>query len=201
MRQHGGILHIVLLSGCLLLLLVGPGCERRTPTPVSVDDLREEGLPQQESWNVHFLISNDGTPRVSTDAGYMARFEETPDSVYVLLEYAQGDPDSLTGQVTAHLFDVEGDSSGVLTADRLYYYEDDRRMEAVGNVVVVTEEGKRLESDRLLWFEAEREVRTAGYVEITTPSEQIRGFDLVADEDLETYQILRITGQVQMEDE
>lgn len=183
----------------IIPVLLLAGCQRQAP-PVSVEAVHDEERPAQESWDARFAIINGGQPRVLVEAGYMAQFERG-DSTYVLLEPAEGDTGPANdAYVTAYLFDADGDSTATLTADRLYYYDAERRMEARGQVVVVTREGKRLESEHLEWLEVEEQVRTDGFVRITTPKEQIQGYDLVADEDLETYQVARITGQVMVDD-
>jgi hypothetical protein len=80
-------------------------------------------------------------------------------------------------------------------------FEDQRRFEATGNVDVVTPEDKRLESEHLVWYEDNRTLRTPGFVRIETPTERVQGYDLTADEDLETYTLNRMTGQVIVEEE
>lgn len=189
----------------LLLAALLAGCARdEAPTPTLAEVRAEQG-PEQESWGAVFRISDEGVRRVHLSAGYMARYERG-DSTYLDL-YTEAPtegavPDSLAnaglgkGRVTAYLFDAAGDSSAVLTADRARYYENDRLFEAEGQVVVTTGTGRRLETERLLWREDEQQVDTDGFVRITTPTEQIQGYDLTADEDLETYTLLRVTGRV-----
>ncbi len=176
--------------------MLGAGCERRAPAPVAVDQIRED-LPDHESWRTRFYVSEDGIPRMEIAAAYMAEFERE-DSTYMVLT---GLPDSLGPRVTVFLFDAEGDSSATLTADQVYYYENERRFEAHGNVIVVTREGRRLESEDLFWDERERKVRTPGFVRITTEKERIQGYHLEADEDLATYRLERVTGRRLVEDE
>jgi LPS export ABC transporter protein LptC len=151
----------------------------------------------QESWEVHFSVAEGEQPRMAIAAGYMARIEEA-DSTYLLL---RSDPagDSLQ-RVVALLFDEAGDSSAVVRADVLYYFEDERRFESRGNVVVDTFDDRRLETEHLVWDETDRKVRTPGFVRITTPKEHVQGFELEADENLEHYTLARVTGQVLVED-
>ena len=181
--------------GVLVLLGTGLGCERRASTPVSVEEMQAEVGPEHESWGTRFFVSEDGLPRIQIVSAYLAEYE-SEDSTYMLLT-----GDSLMARVTVFLFDAAGDSSAVLTSDQVLYYDHDRRFEAQGDVVVVTKEGKRLESEHLLWFENERKVRTPGFVRITTPSERIQGYNLESDEDLATYVLKRVTGMVTMEEE
>ena len=152
--------------------------------------MQEAAGPTQESWDVTFAVTNDGLPRMVLEAGYMAEFVRE-DSTYLLLQAAET---ATPGRVVAYLFDAAGDSSATVTANRMRYYERDQRVEATGQVVVEAREGRRLEGEHLIWLEREREIRTPGFVRITTAREQIQGYDLEADESLETYTLYRVTA-------
>ena len=188
-------LLIYMMVACCLT-----GCRREEAVAPSMEDVRSEVAPRQESWNILYRVTETGTeaassrPRLDIQAGYMATFE-TEDSTYTLMT-----GDSLD-RVIAHFYDELGDTSSTVTANRLILHEDEDRFEARGNVVAVTPDGKTLESEHLVWLEKEREVRTPGFVRITTPKERVQGYDLVADENLETYTLRRMTGQVTVEEE
>lgn len=177
------------------LLLVGCG-DSATPTAEAV--LAEEVGPQpdHEAWDVVYRITEEGRPRVTVDAAYMARFE-TKDSLYTLL---QPHPDSANGRVTAHLYDEAGNPSATLIADEIVHFERQYRFNARGEVVVVTTDGERLETERLDWTENERRITSPGFVRITTPTETLQGYELDAAEDLSEYKIFRITGRVLVEE-
>lgn len=173
------------------MLLVLTGCDRHE-APLFAADSTHVG-PAREVWGVHLAVSDDGRPRVRLEAPYMATFDADT-LVHVFTA------DSAGGRVHADLFDEAGLPSAELTADTLRYYERDRRFTADGGVVVVTNEGRRLETDRLTWLEAERAVAAPGFVHITTPDEDVRGYGLTASEDLTTYRLTRVTAQVQVEE-
>ncbi len=185
------------LAVCLCALFVAAGCYPEGTTPATIAEILDEGRPVQESWGARFDVQEGERPRVHIIAGYMARIE-TPDSTYLLLRSAEAAPQE---RVTAYLFDEAGDSSAVLVADILHYYEEERRFESRGNVIVDTFDDKRLETEHLLWYEADRKVRTSGFVRITTPREHIQGYELDAEEDLEHYSLARVTGQVLVEEQ
>lgn len=180
----------------LFLLVVAAGCYNPDVVAPSMEELRAERLPDQESWFTRFDVLEGTQPRVQIYADYLAQYEN-PDSTYMVLT---GHPDSLNGRVTAYLFDAQGDSSATIVSNEIIYYEKDRRFEARGEVVVTTPEQKRLETELLIWLEMERRVYTSGFVRITSPTENIQGYDLNADEDLENYEIARVTGQSVVED-
>ena len=103
-------------------------------------------------------------------------------------------------RVIAYVFE-EGDSSAVITAIRMLFFADEGRFEAFGDVEVVTTEGKQLYSEQLTWDQTNRKIRTRRFVRIVTPSEEVQGNGLLADEDLDTYQIGRFTANVDIEND
>ncbi len=191
------------IAWVLALTALAAGCQRRADESISMDTVRAEGQADQESWGAHFYISqvptdsDESLPRLEMMADYLAEYERE-DSTYMRL---RGHPDSLDRPVKVYLFDAAGDSSATLTANEVLYFEKEDRFEARGNVVVVTQDGKRLEGEHLVWNEDERKVRTPGFVRIIRPNERVQGYGLVADEDLETYQLERVTAQVTLEDD
>ncbi len=161
-------------------------CKRREAPPVGAEVLPYEEVPAQEFWSTTFYVGEGGRPRAIIDAPYMANFE-TVDSTYTLLTAL----DSLgqTGRVEALLFTPEGDSSATLTANRLYYDERQRSFRAEGRVIVETKADRRLETEQLTWLEFERQINTPGFVRLVSPTEEVLGYGLEADEDLVNYTI------------
>ncbi len=106
-----------------------------------------------------------------------------------------------TTKVRVYLFDEEGDSSATVTADSLVFQDQKGVLHAYRNVVVTTEDNKRLESEHLTWHQADRTIRTHRFVRIRTPSEVVQGDGLVADEDLETYQLGRFSAEVDVDED
>ena len=184
----------------LLVAVLAAGCHREKAAPPSMEDVRSAVDPLQESWDVHYAVSEidpdavASRPRLDIQAPYMAAYE-TEDSTYTMMV-----ADSLN-RVIVHFYDEEGDTSAVLVADRVILYDEEDRFEARGNVIADTPDDKHLESEHLVWLEKEREVRTPGFVRITTPQERVQGYDLVADENLDSYTLRRVTGQVLVEDD
>lgn len=189
-------LSCMLLIGLGSFLLSAAGCERRAATSTDLEDAFNDEAPVQESWNVHMNVNEGAHPRLRIRAGHMARYEHG-DSTYTLLH----SPDSAAKRrVVVHLFDTQGDSSSTIRADRLFYYDEERRFEARGDVVATTAEQKRLETERLLWNEDMRQIRAPGFVRITTPSDRIEGYGLKGGENLQNYNIADVTGQVTLEE-
>jgi LPS export ABC transporter protein LptC len=150
--------------------------------------------PSQSTWNARFSTRENGRRRATIRAEKMEQYQ-TSDSTYSVWRTL-----SDTARVWSYVFE-EGDSSATIIADSVAYFSDEGRFEAYGDVVVRTVDGRRLESEHLTWHQFDRKIRTRRFVEITTPTEIVRGNGLVADEDLETYQIGEFTAQVEVEDE
>lgn len=185
-------LRSVLLGAAVLFLLAG--CSQRGDAIPS--DVVLEDLPDQETWDVTLALSMEGQRRATVRAPYLARYEHE-DSTFAHF----GPADDLdTTRVHVEVFDEAGEPSATVESDRLTYFDTERRFLAEGRVVVQTETGKTLRSEELTWDEAARRLRTDGFVRITAPDEQIQGYRLDADEDLDTYSLARITGQVTVED-
>lgn len=179
------------------MLLAGSaaGCEYRSRSqgPAGLDSLQAAG-PSQSTWNARFSMRENGRRRAAIRAEKMEQYQ-TPDSTYSVWRTL-----SDTARVWSYVFE-EGDSSATIIADSVAYFSDEGRFEAYGDVVVRTVEGRRVESEHLTWHQFDRKIRTRRFVEITTPTEIVRGNGLVADEDLETYQIGKFTAQVEVDDE
>lgn len=182
----------VLVAVLALGLLVG--CARRADTIPG--DVVLEDLPDQETWDVSLSLSMEGQRRALVRAPYLARYEHEDST------FARFGPADVRDSARVHVevFDEAGAPSATVDSDRLTYFDAERRFLAEGDVVVQTETGKTLRAEELTWDEAARRLRTDGFVRITSPDEQIQGYRLDADEDLDTYSLARITGQVRVED-
>ena len=187
--------------GIVLLLIVVLSACQRDPGAVVVEDMQTGPAPTLESWDVDLVVTEVPTgreqarPRLALKSGYLAQFEESDSTYLHLTPGTSGDP------VRAILFDAEGDTSAVLLADELYYFDEEGRMEARGDVQVTTKEGRTLATEHLRWLETTRHVRTDGFIQIETPTERIQGYGLEADESLDRFSLARVTGQVTVEEE
>jgi hypothetical protein len=217
-----------LALACVLGLMLLTACEQRerdVSAAVEEDSVRRG--PSQVSWSVRFALQESGKRRAHFVADRMAQIE-TDDSTYVELTMqpearpaadslrpastppdAPVDSDTLTGiggraipsgRVVAYVFE-EGDSSAVITAERMLYFAEEGRFEAFGDVEVNTVDDKQLQSEHLTWDQDGRTIRTRRFVRIITPTEDVQGNGLVADEDLDSYQIGRFTANVDIDDE
>ncbi len=181
----------------VLCLVLWTGCEyrARTETTAPPPDSLQQNRPSQVTEDPRFALNESGRRRAFIRGDVMKQYR-TDDSTYSVWRTLE---DSL--RVQSFVFDEAGDSSATITADSVVFFNQEGRYEAYGNVIVVTNEGRRLESEHLTWNQSDRTIRTKRFVHITTPTEDVRGNGLVADEDLETYQIGRFTAEVEVDEE
>ena len=185
----------VLAAGLIVVVLVGVGCERRARTTRSSSAEADAGpTPTHVSSDAQFVMSEGGRPRAVIAAQRMEQYR-TSDSTYSVWRSMHD-----TARVRLQLYDQQGDSSATVTADSLVFQERKGLLDAYQDVIVVTETNKRLQTEHLIWRQADRKIRTRRFVRIRTPTEVAQGNGLVADEDLETYQLGQFEAEVQVDD-
>lgn len=174
----------------LALLLPLGACSRPgTPPPAPPDTV---AVPVREAWNARFAISDAGRERARITAAYLAAFEG--DSTYTVLRGEEaGRP------VSVQLYDGGGQPSATLTAARVVYHEATQRLTAEGNVEVRASGNRTLRTERLVWDEASGRVRAPGAVQYASPSEQVSGTGLEADESLISYTIRNVTASITLQ--
>ena len=165
-------------------------------TDVTVDSLLAEEVPDQESWSPVLRVTENGQPRMTITAGYMARFD-VADSVYMHLTAL----DSLSERVRVQLYDKLGALNATIQANEVIYFESERRFTARGDVLVDSRGDRHLESEHLAWSEETERVTTPGFATITTPSRIMSGWGLDADENLDDLSLTRVRGVVSPEEE
>lgn len=175
-------------------------CTRRAPAPLPP---ATGPAPEQESWDVDLLLTEDGRPRARVRAAYFARFEADTVGAVFLPDAPDADeaPGPDTSRVRADVFDEAGAPRATVWAGELRHDEQLRRFRALGGVEVRTATQKRLVTERLDWDEAGGALHTDAFVRITGPGEDIRGYGLDADEGLDSYTIRRVTGTATYEEE
>ncbi len=163
----------------------------RAPEPERA--LGPMGLPDREGVDVALSVTDDALPRARIQAPHLYAYDDS-----LLQVLTRGD----TARVHVSLFDADGQPSGTLVADTLYYYDQRRRMDARGEVVVVMESGRRtLRTDRLSWLEDARRIEAPGLSRLTAPGTDMRGYVLVADETLTNYAMERVSAQIEIDED
>lgn len=171
------------------------GCEMHE-SGVTVQTLMDREGPTSESWNAEMNIFEDGRPRIILKASYLAKYD-TPDSSYTILTSLVENQD----RVRVDIFDAEGDSSAVVHANRITFFDREHRFVAEGNVIVQAADDRWLFAEHLQWSEHTARVTTPGFSTVKTPKQTLSGYMLDADENLLDIGMARVTGTIETEDE
>ena len=140
-------------------------------------------IPDQVMENTTITFTEEGVKSAVIYAKHLAVYEKLD------LKKARG--------VRVDFYDQEGNHTSVLVADSGLIQEKRQNLEALGNVVVTTEEGIKLETSSLRWDPQKRKIVTDDFVKITKKKDVITGYGLEADEELEHLVIKkRVKGKI-----
>jgi LPS export ABC transporter protein LptC len=177
---------IDLKSGINILLflfafIICSACSELDKPSVSNADSTTEELPDTESWDAVLHFTKEGKPVAVVQAGYIATYDKRR---YKLL----GDG------VKVDFYDEEGIHKSVLTSQNARVIDDTQDMYAMGNVIVVSDEGAQLFTEELIWVNAEQKVISHVPVVLKTETETIYGDYFKSDPDLKEYEIVNTRG-------
>jgi LPS export ABC transporter protein LptC len=94
-------------------------------------------------------------------------------------------------KVTATFNTTTGAKDGVMSADRGRYSMREQVLEGFGNVIIVTNEGKRLTSPHLKYLQGINEVSSDSAFTLVEPGRNLSGIGFKADPQLTRVQVLR----------
>ena len=152
-------------------------------TKQSVQDLlSRQGMPDQESWGVNIILTDQGMIRAKIMSGHLEKYNEKE---FILLD----------SSVTVDFFDSEEQHTSVLTSNKAEVNQSSNDMKAIGNVVAVSDSGISLYSNTLIWDSKNEKLRTKDKIMITTLDEDtLYGIGFESDSDLENWKIINPSG-------
>lgn len=116
-----------------------------------------------------------------------------------VLQFDNGDREFPEG-IFVEFFDSAGISS-TLSANNAYYYKSTNKWRAQGKVQLKSIiKNEQLNTEELFWYPSTKKVYTEKFVTIRTGSEVIYGTGLDADQDLSSYQIRRVEGEFEVDE-
>ena len=141
-----------------------------------------EGLPDQESWGVTIILSNEGLMRAKVKYGHLEKYNEKE---FILLDR----------DVTVDFFDSKEIHTSVLTSTKAEVDESSNDMKAIGNVVAVSDSGITLYSETLTWNSKDEKLHTKDNIMITTlEKDTLYGVGFESDSDMKNWKILSPSG-------
>ena len=161
-------------------LLIASGCEEKIK-PSVLGGVSSTALPSQESWNTTVTFTDSGIVKAILKAGHISAYEATKQTM-------------LDSGVHLDFFDEHGLHSSVLTSRSGKVNENTNNLEAIGNVVVVSDSGVVVETEKLFWDNQRQLIHSDEFVKITSPKENLQGHGFESDQNLKNYKIFRVTG-------
>jgi len=162
------------------LLFASPGCEEKIK-PSVLGGVSSSSLPSQESWNSTVTFTDSGVVKAILKAGHISQYEGSRQTL-------------LDKKVHVDFFDEHGVHSSVLTSETGKVDEATNNLEAIGNVVVISDSGVVVETEKLFWDNQRQLIHSDEFVKITSPKENLQGHGFESDQNLKNYRIFRVTG-------
>lgn len=103
--------------------------------------------------------------------------------------------------IKVRFLDALGMESSSLEADYALQLINKDLWEARGNVIVINKKGERLNTEKLFWDNRKEIIYSDEFVKITTPNEIIMGEGFQADQNFESYEINKVSGIINIEDD
>lgn len=159
-----------------------------SPEAETIHDAMPDMRPSQVVLDGYFEYTERGRVVQSLEASKLERWESS--------ESAEETPDvwHVDGGFTLYIGGTQARHNAKLSAVRGTYDDEAGRLEAWEEVILVNEEGERLETEHLIWSHDSDLVRTDRPVAIHSAEGVLRGRGLTSDSRFERYQILSPTG-------
>lgn len=168
------------LFSCFLILLMA--CENDIATINLITS--QNKLPVESGKDIEVIYSDSGRAKVKLNSPEMHRYSGK--SPY--MELPKG--------VNVLFFDEKQNIKSRLRSNYAIRYENERKMEAKNDVVVVNERGEQLNTEHLIWDQSQEKIYTNAFVKISTGKEVIYGEGLESNEDFTKYKIKKIKGTI-----
>jgi LPS export ABC transporter protein LptC len=169
--------HLLLLAGAAIIAL-GTACKRDKEPAAAVSSPMADSADQ-----VMF-----GARAILTDKGLM-RAELFGDTAYFFDDNTRVEMRT----VKTNFFTTEGAQSAVLTSKE-GTYRTQGSMEARGDVVVVSTDGRRLTTPQLRFDQVRNEISSDSAFVLTEPGRRVAGVGFVSDPNMNNVRILKTTS-------
>ncbi len=140
-------------------------------------------FPDQEGWNSTVISTKNGVRNAIIRYGHMQRFKKRK-----IVEFDDG--------IEIDFYNDEGEHTSKLKSERGRLKESTNDIEAIENVVVVSDSGITLQTERLWWDNSIEKVVTDKFVTITTvENDTLYGYGFESDQYLKNWQIKNVSGK------
>ncbi len=168
---------IIILPGFIIL----GSCQKKQDNVVAEQEQTE--YPDQEGWNSTVTSSKNGIVGAVIKYGHMQRFMKRK-----VVEFDSG--------IVVDFYDEQGVHTSKLTSHRGRLDEATNNIEAIGNVLVVSDTGITLKTERLKWDNSIEKIISNNFVTIVTAErDTFYGNGFESDQNLENWHITGFSGK------
>ncbi|MBD3233057.1 MAG: LPS export ABC transporter periplasmic protein LptC [candidate division Zixibacteria bacterium] len=172
-------LHIVSKYACLFLILsfvvfFATNCAETDKPP---EGNNETEMPESELYNATIVFTAKGVRNTVIRAEYIAKYSDKQET------FGKG--------IHADFYGEDGEHTSDVVADSGWFDEDGQKMEVMGDVVVINEDGTKLETESLRWDPSTDKIVTDDFVKVTRGKDILTGYGLRTDQKMENIEILR----------
>lgn len=169
----------ILYFGLAILLL---GC--RSQQQESVAPPNYDG-PDQEGWNSRITVTSNGRVAAVLQYSHMEKYSKRRETKF-------------DGGIVVDFYNTEGKHTSNLVAERGLLREETNDVEAMDNVVAVSDSGITLRTQRLRWDNSRQKIVSNDFVTITTASnDTLYGQGFESDQNLRNWSIRKPSGVTQ----
>ncbi|HEY3746416.1 MAG TPA: LPS export ABC transporter periplasmic protein LptC [Gemmatimonadaceae bacterium] len=166
-----------LILGVIAILLAGACTTKKQPPVVGHSALADSA--DQVMYNARFNLTDQGLQRAHLESDTAYFFD---DNTRIELE-----------KVHTTFYTATGEKNAVLTSERGTFNSRTNNMIARKNVVVVTEDGRRLTTPELMYNQQRNEIASDSAFVETEPTRRIEGIGFRSDPDMKNIRILKGT--------
>ncbi|MEO8337879.1 MAG: LPS export ABC transporter periplasmic protein LptC [bacterium] len=161
----------------MMAIVAVAGCKTKGAAPPVGATQSLADSAEQVMFNVHFLLTDKGVQRGELFA----------DTAYIFDENTRFD----LRKVRSTFNTSTGAKDGVMSADRGKYNIRQQMLEGFGNVVIVTNDGKRLTTPQLRYMQGINEVSSDTSFTLVQPGKTLSGVGFKSDPQLTRFNILK----------
>jgi LPS export ABC transporter protein LptC len=161
---------------CAIAVVAALACSQKKQPPVAAHSPLADSA-DQVMYGMRFVLTDKGLNRALLESDTAYFFDE---NTRIELE-----------RVHTTFFTASGAKNALLTSDRGRYNSRTNNMVARKNVVVVTEDGRRLTTPELIYNQQTNQISSDSSFIMTEPNRRLEGVGFRSDPDMKNIQILK----------
>lgn len=169
--------------------LIFSSCENDLEVVQSFDDPVK--VPEATVEHSETLYYDSTKLAAKIEAPVLWRFSLPKDQPY--FEFPQG--------IHVQLYDSVKNVKAEVKSKYAIFYEKKRLWEARKDVIVISQDGKQLNTEELFWDQDKKIIYSNKFCRITTASASLTGNKFTAKEDFSTYELSSVQGPLKVKDE